>query len=115
MSSKLTSCWLLTFFMVMILTSETYAFRLQLSRIPRRVLPYLFLSSADFSDGSPPENQIERSTEPSRFDVCRIFVTGVIGTEPKETVIIALHEYSHIFSQLEPQPICSISRMAIMS
>lgn len=36
-------------------------------------------------------SQVERSTTPSRYDICRIYVTGVIGTEPKETYLSNNH------------------------
>ena len=35
-------------------------------------------------DMSPP---IERSTIPSRNDICKIFISGVIGSEPKENYL----------------------------
>ena len=35
--------------------------------------------------------QIERSTTPSRYDICKVCVTGVIGTEPKETYLANGH------------------------
>ena len=38
-----------------------------------------------------PAPQIERSTTPSRYDICRMYVTGVIGTEPKETYLANGH------------------------
>lgn len=41
-------------------------------------------------DQMPPP-QIERSTTPSRYDICRMYVTGVIGTEPKETYLANGH------------------------
>jgi single-stranded DNA-binding protein len=47
-------------------------------------------SMSSEGDGNPPP-QIERSTTPARNDVCRVFVTGVVGTEPRETYLANGH------------------------
>ena len=39
----------------------------------------------------PLPTQIERSTTPSRYDVCRVFVTGDVCTEPRETYLANGH------------------------
>jgi Single-strand binding protein family len=42
----------------------------------------------DFGDAPP---QVQRSTIPSRYDVCRMFVTGIVASDPKETYLANGH------------------------
>ena len=58
-----------------------------------RSMSAAFLSSAEnnMSDRAPPSGQYEnrepRSTIPQRKDTCRVFVSGVIGTDPREAFL----------------------------
>ena len=49
-----------------------------------------FNNNMEFDSENPPM-QTERTTVPSRNDICRVFITGVIGTEPKEAYLANGH------------------------
>lgn len=75
----------LTTFILLLWAILSETFRLNSPRRPS------ILSMSDTSDDMEPGVRLERSPIPSRNDICRMFVTGVVGTEPKETFLANGH------------------------
>lgn len=48
-------------------------------------------SSEEGANFGEAPTQIQRSTEPSRHDICRMFLSGIVATEPKETYLANGH------------------------
>ena len=60
--------------------------------------PYLsYKTTLQSSFPSNNENQVKRSEIPTRYDFCKVLVSGVVGTPPKE-VFLANGHYAQNFA-----------------